>query len=314
MSIKKRHYNTPNSRRSIRWLRIAWLPILIIIFSSFVLLRAKNFTVNTPPRSNISQVKFIPPAEHGNRSWTYNFNQHPDGPLSQDNWNFDVGNKVADYNNEAQSYTSSQGNVRVENGVLVIEAKPENSGGKLYTSARINTFNKFDFVYGTLEVDMMLPKGVGTWPAAWLLPSKNIYKPGDYGISQDNELRWALNGEIDFAEAIGSIPGQNIPANHSYNSVHSSSMYTPGFVETAYTQYHRYGIVKTHDKLTFTLDGVPYASRERKSDNPLDWPYDQPYYLIINLALGGKWAGQEGIDNISAPWQLKVRSVSYDPL
>jgi beta-glucanase (GH16 family) len=79
-------------------------------------------------------------------------------------------------------------------------------------------------------------------------------------------------------------------------------------------QFHRFGVIKTPNKITFTLDGKPYTSRTKNSDNPLDWPYNQPYYLIINLAIGGNWAGANGIDVSSAPWQLKIKSLSYTPL
>jgi beta-glucanase (GH16 family) len=81
-----------------------------------------------------------------------------------------------------------------------------------------------------------------------------------------------------------------------------------------YSGFHRYGIIKTPNKITFTIDGKPYASRSKKSNSPLDWPYNQPYYLILNLAIGGKWAGANGIDNASAPWLMQVKSISYRPL
>ncbi|HEX3082346.1 MAG TPA: glycoside hydrolase family 16 protein [Candidatus Saccharimonadia bacterium] len=250
-----------------------------------------------------------------NGAWTYNFADLVDGPLPRADWNFEVGTKVASNNSEEQAYTARTNNVRVENGTLVIEAQPETMDGKQYTSARIDTHGKFDFDYGTLEVDMMLPPGVGTWPAAWLMPAENAYDPQHYGIAKTDPYAWVLNGEIDFAEEVGRIPGQNIPAAHSYNSRTSGvSQYTPAYVPNPYGAYHRYGIIKTPDKLTFTLDGRPYATRVRTGDSVLDWPFNQRYYLILNLAIGGTWAGDDGIDNASAPWLLKVRSISYQPL
>ena len=246
-------------------------------------------------------------------AWTYDFSQYPDGALSPNDWQFEKGTKVADYHNELQAYTDRTSNVRVENGLLVIDAHREQYEERQFTSARITTANSFAFTYGTLEVDMMLPEGKGTWPAAWLMPRDSIYSPADYGIDKSNKHQWAVNGEIDFAEAIGRLPGQNIPAAHSYNSFSTAPVYTPAFIKNPYTQFHRYGIIKTADKITFTLDGTPYATRTKNSDSPLDWPFNQPYYLILNLAIGGNWAGQEGIDEASAPWQLKVRSISYTP-
>jgi beta-glucanase (GH16 family) len=250
------------------------------------------------------------------QAWTYNFSDFADGALPGTDWNFEEGTKVSNYNGEDQAYTARTGNVRIENGVLVIEAKPESMYGKKYTSARINTLDKFDFDYGTIEAEMMLPAGAGTWPAAWLMPSVDkFYDPRDFGIDPLDKYAWAVNGEIDFAEAIGRTPGVNIPAAHTYNSRKSGAVtYTPGSVPNAYSQYHRYGVTKTPNSITFTIDGVPYASRVRTGDSVLDWPFNQRYYLILNLAIGGSWAGAAGIDDASAPWQLKIKSLSYRPL
>lgn len=252
-------------------------------------------------------------AERAKNGWSYTFTEMNDGPLSDDDWNFEEGTEVANYNNEAQAYTGRLNNVRIEDGLLLIQAHRESMYGKDYTSARINTLGKFEFTHGTLEVDMMLPQGVGTWPAAWLMPSNNRYDPADHGISPNDPHNWVLNGEIDFMEAIGSIPGENIPAAHTYNQMKRSTLYTPGQVSTPYTEFHRYGIIKTANKIEFTIDGVPFASREKTGDSALDWPFEQPYYLILNLALGGSWAGADGIDDSMAPWTMKIRSITYTP-
>lgn len=266
----------------------------------------------------IPQTVALPPyvSQHDPalQPWTYTFANYPDGALPKNHWQFEVGTEVASYHHELQTYTADTSNVRIENGVLVIEARKEARDGQAYTSGRVNTLGNFSFTYGTLEVEMMLPSGKGTWPAAWLMPRHSIYRPEAFGITQKDPLAWALNGEIDFAEAIGSLPGQNLPTVHSYNELQRKPTYTPAFVKNPYTQFHRYGIIKTPTKITFTLDGVPYASRQKTSDSPLEWPFDQPYYLILNLAIGGDWAGAEGIDDATSPWQLKVKSINYRPL
>jgi len=251
--------------------------------------------------------------EHGSHPWTYDFAGKREGALSRREWGFETGVTAAGYNDELQAYTARPANVRVHNGTLVIEARPEHYQGKDYTSGRITTRGLFDFTYGTLEVDMKLPEGVGSWPAAWLRPVDDTYKLADYGIAPSDPLGWALNGEIDFAEAVGYIPGQNIPAIHSYDEVHQAPTYTPAYIPDSATAFHRYGVIKTPDKITFTIDGVPYNTRIRTGNNVLDWPYNQPYYLILNLAVGGKWAGAHGVDTASMPWQLQIRSISYSP-
>jgi beta-glucanase (GH16 family) len=247
-------------------------------------------------------------------AWTYDFSKRPDGLVPVNDWQFERGTAVAGYHNELQAYTSRVSNARIENGMLVIDAHPESFDGRQYTSARMSTQGHFSFTYGTLEVDMMLPAGYGTWPAAWLMPKDNKYQTGEYGIASSDKFAWALNGEVDFMEAVGSMPGQIIPAAHSYNELHHLPTITPAVISNPYSQYHRFGVIKTPDRITFTLDGRPYATRTRTSDNPLDWPFNQPYYLILNLAIGGDWAGSQGIDISKAPWQMKVCSISYQPL
>lgn len=258
------------------------------------------------PLESLTEKRDIAP-----REWLYDFSKLKDGPLPSEDWNFEDGVEASNYNGEAQAYTPRPKNVRIENGTLVIEAHAEKFLDKDYTSARINTLEKFEFTHGVIEVNMKTPRGVGTWPAAWLMPAHNIYNPDDFGISKDDTFRWAMNGEIDFAESIGAIPNENIPAAHSYNQFKRGTIYTPGYLDTPYDEFHTYGLIKESNKLTFTLDGAPYATREKLSDDPRDWPYEQPYYLILNLAIGGPWAGSKGIDTASAPWQMQVKSISY---
>jgi beta-glucanase (GH16 family) len=271
---------------------------------------------NEPDGTVQMQAKRTTSTVHHNPSvsWNYNFASRPDGPLPKRDWNFETGTTVAGYNGELQTYTDSTRNIRVQNGTLILEALKQAKDGRQYTSARVNTYGAFDFTYGTLEVTMKVPRGNGTWPAAWMLPVNNRYKPAEYGINRNDPYAWALNGEVDFAESVGSIPGQVIPAIHSYYEVQRPPTYTPGFVPDSADTFHRYGVIKTPTDITFTLDGVPYATRHKNSNNPLEWPYDQPYYLIINLAIGGNWAGDKGVDDSTAPWQLQIKSINYQPL
>jgi beta-glucanase (GH16 family) len=284
------------------------------VFSVSTALRVTAAHSQETPTSRSAQTTTASSRMPSSTAWTYTFAGLKDGPLPRADWNIETGTQAANYNSEAQTYTARTDNVRIENGVLVIEAKPEAKDGKAYTSARINTRDKFDFDYGTLEVEMMVPHGTGTWPAAWLMPAQNQYAPQDFGLAQTDPYAWVLNGELHSPEQVGRLPGQNIPAAHSYHSRTSGApQYTPAYITNPYGAYHRYGIIKTPDKITFTLDGRPYATRVRTGDSALDWPFNQRYYLILNLAVGGTWAGDDGIDNSQAPWQLKVKSISYQP-
>lgn len=275
-------------------------------------------TTTTVPETTTTMIEYDPALTE----WTYDFANIPNGPLPTDFWNFDIGTKVANYNNEAQAYTNNLKNIRVEDGILIIEAIKENYDGKHFTSARINTFKKFSFLYGTLETDMILPQGIGTWPAAWLLPRYDIYNPKNYNVNQHNKFIYTFNGEIDFMETIGRLVNENYPAAHTYASLNSPGEGIPILksVPDAYTKFHKYGVIKTPDLISFTLDGEVYATVKKNGNSPINWPFDQPYYLIINLALGGNWAGGDprfppyGIDESKAPWQLKTRSIHYTPL
>ena len=147
------------------------IAIVGYLFLIFPILR--NRSINFATVDHSSQA--IRPTEQNEKRqkhdssqpWTYNFSNLPDGPLNRREWNFQEGNAIADYNREEQTYTSRMQNIRIENGALVIEAKVEELNGKKYSSARIDTHGIFDFQYGTLEVEAILPEGVGTWPAAW---------------------------------------------------------------------------------------------------------------------------------------------------
>jgi beta-glucanase (GH16 family) len=245
-------------------------------------------------------------------AFVYDFSTKENGALSTEDWNIEYGTSI-NYNGEQQFYSDSQENLRIEDGALIIQANHSSDARRPYTSARINTKDKFSFTYGTLEVDMKLPRGTGSWPAAWLMPQNDIYDIEDYDVTSSDPYAWVLNGEIDFMEAIGSLPGQVIPATHSYNEYQRAPSYTPAYVDDMYDSYHRYGIVKRPGSIAFTIDGIPYATREKTDADIKEWPFEQPYYLILNLAVGGVWAGEKGIDSSSMPWQLKVRSIRYTP-
>ncbi len=299
-------------------------PVLVCLVASVMILGGfvvrPDSAASDQPR-NLPEVTTpieVPQAATGkvdaSKPWFYTFNAEQSRALDPSIWTVENSVTTATYNKELQTYTNRPENVRIEGDALVIEAHVEQRDGQSYTSARINTRNAFAFTYGKLEVDIKLPRGVGTWPAAWLMPNDERYKVADFPSVTDPRRQWALNGEIDFMEAVGYLPGEIIPATHGYNSLGGAATYTPGVVNKPYDAYHRYGIIKTPESISFTIDGVPYASRTKTSDNPLDWPYDQSYYLILNLAIGGEWAGAQGVDETTAPWKMHVRSIAYRPL
>lgn len=210
-------------------------------------------------------------------------------------WGYDLGGSGWG-NNEAQYYTDALSNAKVENGQLTITARKEVMGGKNYTSARLVTRNKGDFLYGRVEVRAKLPSGKGTWPAIWMLPTDWAY--GD----------WPKSGEIDIMEHVGYDPNNVLFSVHTQAYNHSIGTQKSGTqkIQTAMTEFHNYRLDWTpyavrgyfDDQLVFTFvnEGKGYAS----------WPFDKRFHLLINLAVGGNWGGAQGIDDSIFPAAYEI--------
>jgi beta-glucanase (GH16 family) len=272
------------------------------------------------------------PSPEQTPAWECDFSKLPDGPVNPDDWNTALGNRNGWGNRQQQTYTADSRNLRIENGLLILEGHREHDAGQpRYTSARIDTMHKRSFGYGTLEVTAKLPKGTGAWPAIWMLSDTAKYQPDKLGVA-GKPAAWVLNGEIDIMEAVGSRPSTVYPAIHTYYGVTNNVSPEPRPQQHAPSSsgaFHTYGVTRTPNDITFAYDGAPYyqISKEAvvpagtsEADIPLHWPFDQNYYLIINLALGGTWGGEQsdtyppyGIDDSTAPWQYAVQAVKYYP-
>lgn len=260
--------------------------------------------------------KFAPIA-----SWSQDFLHLPDGPIDPHQWNVLVGPAPA--NHEAEYYTSNPANLRIENGALVLQAQQESLGGKNYTSARIDTLGKEEFLYGKVEVTAKLPTTVGTWPAVWLLSSDEKYANFPTPPSSN---KYYKDGELDMIEAIGSDPNVVYGIAHSLinpdKNKYPGTYFATTTVPDASTAFHTYGMEWTPTNITYTVDGKTYYSVDKKdSYDYRQWPYDQKYYLIVNLALGGSWAGRDvkdfppdGVDTSKLPQQMSIKSIKYFPL
>lgn len=220
-------------------------------------------------------------------------------------WSFDTsGNNWNWGNDEAQNYTTSKdGNAWVEDGKLVIEARKEDyywagdGETKNYTSARLITRYKGDWLYGKIEVRAKLPRGVGIWPAIWMMPTDDVYGG------------WPKSGEIDIMEYVG-FDKSNVHANVHHTSTNpdkrsegqgaTKSVYSP------YSVYHTYGLIWTEDKMEFQVNGNTYMTYKNEGKGHITWPFDQRFHLILNVAVGGTWGGQQGIDDTIFPQQMLV--------
>jgi beta-glucanase (GH16 family) len=212
-------------------------------------------------------------------------------------------------NNEAQFYTAGRPeNARVENGKLVIEARKENfplpararaARGRTnatYTSASLTTRGLAEFKYGRIEVRAKLPRGRGVWPAAWLLGT-------------DRSKGWPRCGEIDVMEYVG-FDTNTIHANiHTakYNHVRGTGKGDKLRVEAPFNDFHVYAIEWRADRIDFFVDDKKYFTYAKEPNAGEDvWPFDKPFYLILNLAIGGAWGGQKGIDDSIFPQRYEI--------
>jgi len=195
-------------------------------------------------------------------------------------WNYDVGGHGWG-NNELQFYTKNRvENARVEKGFLIIEARKESWEGKNYTSARLITKGKGDWQYGKIEVRAKLPKGVGTWPAIWMLGSTT-------------PLNWPDDGEIDIMELVGTNPNRITGTMHwsvSGADALKNANYTLAFQDFS-KQFHVFSIVWQQDSISWYVDDNLYLSTTSGDVGSANYPFNADQFLIFNVAVGGNWPG-----------------------
>ncbi len=219
-----------------------------------------------------------------------------------DRWRYNVGAGLWG-NQESQFYTDARlENARVENGHLIIEAHREPYRGRQYTSARL--VSREDWTYGRFEVVAKLPSGRGTWPAIWMLPDLRQYGG------------WPRAGEIDIMEHVGHDPDRVHSTVHTaaYNHRIGTHKGASTLVPTARSDFHLYAVEWTPAEIRGFVNDRHYFTfaNERLRDPAADethWPFDHPFHLILNIAVGGSWGGQQGIDRDIWPQRMVIDSV-----
>lgn len=221
-----------------------------------------------------------------------------DGPVDRSSWRVVEGNGCPDHcgfgNNELQTYTAHARNLRTENGMLVIEAHKSGNG---FTSAKITTEPLQGWQYGKISMRAKLPEGVGTWPAFWMMPETDSYGS------------WPKSGEIDIMEHVGYNQGHVHGTIHTeaYNHRMGTQKGGETVVETASSEFHTYTIEWDATGINWFIDDKEfYAVRREQGASSAQWPFDQPFYAILNLAVGGDWGGAEGIDECAFPARYEV--------
>ena len=231
----------------------------------------------------------------GNYGYAPNENGIPRTELNPNDWTHEV--KGSGWvNHELQNYVNHktpEGKLVTElrDGKLRITALKEN--GKVY-SGRVYAKVKEGWKYGYIEASIKLPKGKGTWPAFWMMPV--------------NFRSWPADGEIDIMEEVGYHPDYVSSSLHANAHVHSNNTQVTHemLCQGAEGEFHTYAILWTAQNITTYVDGKVQLSYDNRGKGRDDWPYDDPFYVIFNLAWGGDWGGAQGVDEGALPVTMEV--------
>lgn len=233
------------------------------------------------------EEKDVPVIEGYSLAWHDEFNGDK---LDKDIWSYDP-HEPGWTNNELQEYTESTKNVFVRDGKLVLKAlKTEKNGNPYYTSGKVKTQGKKDFMYGKVVARAKVPEGKGLWPAIWMMPTDESF----YG-------QWPKCGEIDIMETLGDQPEIAYGTIH-YGEPHAEQqgIYTinNGTFDTFATDFHEYSVEWEPGEMRFYIDGNLYhtvndwfSAVEGEDDKPYPAPFNQNFFVQLNLAVGGNWPG-----------------------
>lgn len=214
-------------------------------------------------------------------------------------WRYDTArNKQGWFNKEKQYYSAGE-NLRVANGRLVIEARHETPasapdwGGQHYTSGKI--VSKQAWTYGFYEIRAKLPCARGTWPAIWMLP--------------EHMKKWPDDGEIDIMEQVGAEPNLIYASLHTklFNHVIKTQRSAQRLVPTSCAKFHVYQLDWRPNSIAIGVDGRGILRvLDDQPGGKGAWPFNVPFQMILNLAIGGDWAGAKGIDDAALPQRMEV--------
>lgn len=224
----------------------------------------------------------IPTPAAARDGWALVWNDEFDGDaINRTDWTFDLGGGGWG-NGEAQVYTDLPANAHVQAGLLVIEARKEanDQGGFQFTSARLKTQGLKTFQYGRIEARLKVPAGAGLWPAVWMLGA-NFAAVG-----------WPDCGEIDIMEFIGRDPNVVMGTLHGPGYSGALGLTGRSLQNSAVSDgFHTYAVEWSHDQISWFFDDVEYHTLTRSDVGKDRWVFDQPFFLILNLAVGGTLGG-----------------------
>lgn len=204
--------------------------------------------------------------------------------LDSSTWSYEVGNGCPSLcgfgNNELQRYVSGDSNLQLKDGNLIITARRDPSNTKAFTSAKIFTRDKKVFKFGRIDLRAKLPAGQGIWPAFWMLP-------------QNKRAGWPTSGELDILEMVGHEPGKVHGTLH-FGPGPGSMQLTGSYVLPSGNfsdSFHIFSLDWRKDEIKWLVDGKEFASHSRPAFGNAEYPFNEDFYLILNLAVGGNWPG-----------------------
>ncbi|AWT46912.1 MULTISPECIES: glycoside hydrolase family 16 protein [Streptomyces] len=267
---------------------------------------AASAAVGTAEADTAAPAGAQAPAVAAAATFSDTFDGPAGAPVDGSKWQLETGDNVN--NHERQYYTSGTKNAALDGqGHLVITARRENPAGYQcwygscqYTSARLNTSGKFAAQYGHVEARMKIPRGQGMWPAFWMLGT-------DIG-----QVGWPNSGEIDVMENVGFEPSV------VHGTIHGPGYSGSGGIGAAYSlpggqafadAFHTFAVDWAPGSITWSVDGNVYQRRTPADLGGKTWVFDKPFFLILNLAVGGYWPGDPD-GSTAFPQQLVVDSVS----
>lgn len=226
-------------------------------------------------------------------AWADEFNG---STLNSSDWSYENGDGCPSIcgwgNNELEYYQPA--NLGFQDGKMIIEARPENVGGKTYTSSKILTKGKKIFKYGRIDFRAKLPKGKGIWPAFWMLPQDNVFGG------------WPKSGEIDIMENIGHEPAR------TYGTLHFGT--GPGSTQLGRNynlpsgifndQFHVFSLEWQQNSIKWFVDGNLYSTYTIADFGTNNYPFNENFYIIINLAVGGNWPGNPDATTYFPQWLI----------
>ncbi|WP_026376344.1 malectin domain-containing carbohydrate-binding protein [Aestuariibacter salexigens] len=268
-------------------------------------------SVNTP----LLHALVVRRIEDDPRDWQLVWSDEFDyeGKPDESKWRYNIwpARKV---NDEDQAYTDRLKNARVEDGRLIIEAHKEQYDNAEYTSARLHNMGTGDFLYGKVDISVRVPAGQGTWAAAWMLPSdpfkyaSSCEQGADWQGSATCDA-WPNSGEIDILEHVG------YDMQRLHGTVHNKAYYWRNWQQRKASlegrnvdeAFHEYSLEWTPDYIIILFNDVPYFYYKNEGTGWQAWPFDHPYHVILNLAIGGAWGRAGGpIDDSIFPVQMEV--------